>query len=385
MKHFVFRFFAISSIAFAVLLFGCSENQQTLPTVETSQIESIEPTTAQGGGVVTDNGGLPVTQRGVCWSTSENPTTDQNEGLTIDSLGMGEFTSQLFNLLPNTKYYVRAYAQNSIGTAYGDTVSFITLPAPPLAPDNHHMLLGNPSSASPDEVNENDFLMEKKQYHLSYNNSTRTANWVSWHLNTSYLGSTPRQDDFRADYTLPSQWYRVDDRAYSGSGFDRGHICPSADRTLTITDNSATFLMTNMMPQAPNNNRITWAQLESYCRSLVVSGKELFIVAGPHGQGGEGSNGYAETVNQGNVVVPSNTWKIILVLDNGDNDLARINQNTRTIAIVMPNTQTANTKKWYEYRVSIDEVEQLTGFDFLTNVPDDIQQVIESSVDNTAI
>ena len=143
--------------------------------------------------------------------------------------------------------------------------------------------------------------------------------------------------------------------------------------------------MTNMMPQSPNNNRITWAALETYCRNLAKSGKELYIVAGPHGQGGTGSNGYAETIDNDNIVVPSTTWKIIVVLNNGDNDLERINTNTRVIAVIMPNTQDVNNYKWYDYRVSVNDVEELTGFDFLSNVSTSIQEVIEAVVDNVPI
>jgi endonuclease G len=71
---------------------------------------------------------------------------------------------------------------------------------------------------------------------------------VSWHLATNWIGSAARQDDFRADPNLPAGWYRPGATSYSGSGFDRGHKCPSADRTSSVADNSATFLMSNMMP-----------------------------------------------------------------------------------------------------------------------------------------
>jgi endonuclease G len=75
---------------------------------------------------------------------------------------------------------------------------------------------------------------------------------VSWHLSSSWLGSAARQNDFRADTTLPSGWYQVQATDYSGSGFDRGHMCPSADRTITVTDNSATSWMTNGLPITEN-------------------------------------------------------------------------------------------------------------------------------------
>ncbi|MEJ7664361.1 MAG: DNA/RNA non-specific endonuclease [Hymenobacter sp.] len=77
--------------------------------------------------------------------------------------------------------------------------------------------------------------------------------WTSWHVGRADLGqNAPRQNDFRADPALPRQFLPGDARrATSGSGFDKGHNCPSGDRTATLDDNSATFLMTNMVPQAP--------------------------------------------------------------------------------------------------------------------------------------
>ena len=96
----------------------------TLPTVITSSITDITPTTATCGGNVTYNGNAAVTARGVCWSTSNNPTV--YDSYTEDGTGTGVYTSSITGLIPNTTYYVRAYATNSFGTAYGDEVSFTT-------------------------------------------------------------------------------------------------------------------------------------------------------------------------------------------------------------------------------------------------------------------
>jgi hypothetical protein len=98
---------------------------QTLPTVTTDDVSSISFTSASGGGNVASDGKAAVTARGVCWSTSENPTIDDNH--TTDGSGTGSFSSSLTNLTPNTVYFVRAYATNSVGTAYGNEVSFETL------------------------------------------------------------------------------------------------------------------------------------------------------------------------------------------------------------------------------------------------------------------
>jgi endonuclease G len=215
--------------------------------------------------------------------------------------------------------------------------------------------------------------MVKPQYAMAYHRDRGTPNWVSWHLDSSWLGTTPRQDDFRADTTLPSGWYRVLGTDYSGSGYDRGHMTPSADRTKTVADNSSTFLMTNMIPQLPANNQGPWANLETYCRTLVSSGNELYIVSGPYGTQG--------TIASGHVTVPSQTWNVIIVLPSGTNDAARVTTSTRVIAVIMPNSGTINSD-WRTYRVSVDQVEALTGYDFFASAPDAAENLIEALVDN---
>ena len=240
------------------------------------------------------------------------------------------------------------------------------------------MLLGNPSKAA--TSNATNYLLDKGYYILSYNNSTRIANWVSWHLDANAIGTADRQDDFRPDTNLPSSWYKVDDSSYSGSGFDRGHNCPSADRTSSVAANSATFFMTNMIPQAPNNNRQTWANLEDYARTLVAAGNEVYIVMGTSGSGGTGSNGYATTIDQGHIVVPAYIWKVLLVIPQGNNDLARINSSTRVIAVNTPNSQSISSN-WRNYRTSVNAIEQATGYDLLSSLPESLQTVLEVKVD----
>jgi len=87
------------------------------------------------------------------------------------------------------------------------------------------------------------------------------------------------------------------------------------------------------------------------------------------------------TVGNG-VVVPSKTWKVIVVLPTGNNDVNRVTTTTRVIAVLMPNDQTASSQPWGNYRVSVDSLESMLGYDFLSAVPTSIQNAIESSVDN---
>ncbi|MBC1218559.1 DNA/RNA non-specific endonuclease [Nostoc sp. UCD121] len=251
------------------------------------------------------------------------------------------------------------------------------LQATPIVPTkpstSANLLLGNPSNAVALVDTPDNYLLVKTQYVVSYNRSKGTPNWASWQLNKSWLGKAERQDNFRPDNTLPAGWVRITPSMYSGSGYDRGHIVPSADRSLTVEDNSSTFLMTNMMPQTPDNNRNTWGNLEDYCRELVSQGKELYIVAGPFGSLGEPL--------KGKVTVPKSTWKIVVVLDNPGSGLNGITASTRVIAVNIPNEQEINND-WRAYKVSVDQLENLTGYDFLSNISPNIQEVIESKVDN---
>ena len=244
-----------------------------------------------------------------------------------------------------------------------------------------HLLLGNPSNATSSISNSENFLIEKKQYCLSYNNSKHIANWVSWHLSKEDLGQANRTNYFKSDSTLPPNWYQVKYADYTNSGFDRGHLCPSADRTSNDADNSATFLMTNIVPQAPKINSYTWLQLESYCRKIVNEGSELYIITGTYGRGGTGGNGFADSIRH-NIIVPSELWKIVVVLPQGTNDLNRINVTTRVIAVLIPNDQSASNKSWTSYRVTINKIEDITGFDFLSNVPAPIQDILEQRTDS---
>jgi endonuclease G, mitochondrial len=251
----------------------------------------------------------------------------------------------------------------------------------PTSNSSIHLSLGNPSAATSEVSNPANYLMVKPQYALSYHRDRGIPNWVSWHLDKSYLGSIPRQDDFRADPTLPEGWDRVQATDYSGSGFDRGHNIPSADRTKTVTDNSATFLMTNIIPQAPLNNQETWVGLESYCRTLVNAGNELYIIMGNYGVGGSGSAGAKNTIAGGKVTVPSRIWKVVVVLPVGAEDVSRVTASTRVIAVDTPNSNDVSSL-WGAYRTSVDALEAATGYDLLSALPPSVQAALETRIDN---
>ena len=261
--------------------------------------------------------------------------------------------------------------------------------APPY-PASVHLTMGNPSNAVTDINVPNNYLMSKPEMAISYNRDFGRPNWVSWHLTDEWNGSLPRNDTFRADPAVPPTWYRVLGSDFSFSGFDRGHMTPNADRDNqnSIPINQATYLMTNMVAQAPDNNQGPWANFENYLRSLLPA-DELYIVSGPYGVGGTGSNGFAMTIDSGHVTVPEKTWKVVLVLPKatGD-DVARVTAQTRTIAVIMPNTQgirTNDPNDWQTYITTVDAVEALTGYDFFSNVPTAIQASIEGGTNGTNV
>ncbi len=193
------------------------------------------------------------------------------------------------------------------------------------------------------------------------------------------MGTLARVDTFRPDPAVLPTWYRVQAIDYSNSGFDRGHMTPNADRDkeTSIPINQATFLMSNMVAQSPDMNQGPWADLENFLRTLLPA-NEVYIVAGPAGSGGTGSAGFATTIANGHVAVPSSTWKVVLVIPKGENDISRVAAGTRTIAVNMPNIQGIRTVQWETYLTTVDAVESLTGYDFFANVPDAIENAIEA-------
>jgi endonuclease G len=251
--------------------------------------------------------------------------------------------------------------------------------------DNTNMALGNPSQATADPKNKNNFLIEKSKYVLSYNNSKRGPNWVSWHLGSSDIGKIPRLDAFRPDPTLPRGYTIVTPNDYTTpkgadgkAKYDRGHMCPSKDRTDTEENNCATFYMTNMLPQTPDLNRHVWQALEADSQTLALSGFELYVIAGGHG--------FIESIGKSKkVAAPKRFWKIIVVLPEGNNDLKRIDKNTRVIAVDMPNKQGIAKDPWQKYRVTVRDIEKATGFNFLSNVSKEIQDAIEIKKDSGKI
>lgn len=236
-----------------------------------------------------------------------------------------------------------------------------------------YLALGNPSAAASSESYPDNYLLVNTAYALSYNSAKGTANWVAWRIAESDFGETDRQNNFRPDQNLPKNFTRVTPADYTGSGFDRGHMCPSADRSSSPEANSLTFLMTNMVPQTGDLNRNVWEELETYSRNLVKKGKvDLYVVAGVYGEKGKLKK---------KITVPTNCWKIIVAVPQGAN-ASVINSETHVIAVDIPNVTGIAKEDWRQFRTTVRAVEQKTGYNFMSNLPQELQNTLETRLDN---
>lgn len=220
-------------------------------------------------------------------------------------------------------------------------------------------------------------LVAKEQYVLSYNAQRKVPNWVSWELNAVYFGGAIRSDGgWRSDSDLPSGTDQAYDSDYAKSGYDRGHLCAAADRSRTEEDNKSTFTLSNAVPQAHNVNTGPWQAFERYLQDEALMGREVFVVAG-------GVFSAHDAVIGRDVHVPGATWKVAVVLDLLSSRAPDVTQDTRVIAVMIENDDEAVDRQadWRDYRVSVRDVEQHTGFDLLSDVDADVQDAIEVLVD----
>src|ERR1035437_5143670 len=153
--------------------------------------------------------------------------------------------------------------------------------------------------------------------------------WASWDLTAGDVGSSGRSTTYYTDTNLPPNFYRVTTTDYNGVGninFNRGHLCPSEDRTDNTTNNKIVFFMSNIMPQSALNNQGVWGNFEDFCRTQSNTSEVLIICGGS----GFGTN----TLPSGKASIPSNTWKIAVCVPlGGGTALSRIAITNRVIAI----------------------------------------------------
>jgi len=225
--------------------------------------------------------------------------------------------------------------------------------------DNEHILFGYPGTDGT--------ILNRKGYVLSHNNEKKVADWVSYHLKDTYLVKKVRRtNNYRADPDL-SKGQRSELEDYRGSGYDRGHLAPAGDMTRNKVVMSESFLLSNMAPQVGVGfNRGIWEELESKVREWARERKNLYIITGPIY-----SNSDYETIGPNRVAVPTHFYKIVVSRTESGEDL-------NAIAFILPNKRISSSLPG-KFITTIDEVERLTGLDFLHELEDGIEEGLESS------
>ncbi len=241
------------------------------------------------------------------------------------------------------------------------------------------MQLGNPSGATADTNNHDHFLVQRAVEALDYSDHLGEPVWASWDLTAADVGSASRSSSYFTDTNLPSDFYHVTTTDYNGVGnidFNRGHLCPSEDRTDNLQDNDAVFFMSNIMPQSGPNNQGVWANFESFCRALAQT-NELLITCGPSGFG-------TSKLPSGRAYMPSNTWKIVVVVPLGNGTaLSRLTASNRVISISVPNVTNGLSSSWQTYLTSAHRIELDTGFTFFSAAPNVLSAAYRAKVDGS--
>jgi endonuclease G len=239
------------------------------------------------------------------------------------------------------------------------------------------MQLGNPSGALADTNNHAHYLIQRTVEAIDYSDNLGGPVWASWDLTAGDVGGSGRNSTYYTDTNLPPNFYRVTSTDYNGVGtnnFNRGHLCPSDDRTDSTNDNKLVFFMSNIMPQSALNNQGVWGNFEDYCRSLLTT-NELLIICGPGGFG-------TRTIPSGKAYIGSNTWKVVVCVPLGGGTAAgRINTATRVIAVSIPNVTNGLSSTWQTYVTSPAQIEQDTGFTFFTALNTNLAGVLRAEVD----
>lgn len=236
-----------------------------------------------------------------------------------------------------------------------------------------HTTLGLPEAATPtDPVHA---LIVKSQYVTSYDSTKKNPRWVSWELTPKWLGSADRSDSWSTDRDLATGIPQAVNSDFTNSGFQRGHLCPSADRTKNDSDNRSTFVFTNAVPQTGESNGSTWLSLEYEERALAkVTNNHVFVVAGSIYEG------TPKKIGNG-VRVPSSMFKIVVVMQGARPLPSEVTAATRVIAVEIPNTTTVSGN-FRRYRTSIEAIEQKTGFHLLSDVDPAVHAALAPQVDS---
>ncbi|GAY27458.1 dNA/RNA non-specific endonuclease [Prevotella sp. MGM1] len=207
-------------------------------------------------------------------------------------------------------------------------------------------------------------ILRRTAYTVSYNKDTRLPNWVAWNLTADHTDGPFKRAGlkFREDVDVPEP--RATDRDYYNSGYDRGHMCPSADCKWCEAAQSESFLFTNACPQVQGLNSGDWNEMEIMCRRWAEKYGSLYIVCGPILYDGK-----HKRIGKSKVAVPDAFFKVVL----------RLGDNPSAIGFIYKN-MSGNRPKG-DYVNTVDEVERITGYDFFPALPDDIETVVEADAD----
>lgn len=204
-------------------------------------------------------------------------------------------------------------------------------------------------------------LLRYKGMTVSFNPETHQPNYVAWELLGSEAeGDEPRSNDFQADPDVNGSATPED---YRHTGYDRGHMAPAGDMKWDPEAMRESFLMTNMCPQAPELNRGAWKKLEEKCRARAMADSAIVIVCGPIFDRPEPSMRLGST----GVAVPDRFFKVVLMPYGAE---------PSAIGFIMPNGSVPGGMQ--THAVTVDSVEAVTGFDFFSALPDDVEAAVES-------
>ena len=207
-----------------------------------------------------------------------------------------------------------------------------------------------------------EMILKRKSYVVSYNKKTLQPNWVAWHLTAAHAdGQIERSSGFKEDKEVPEPRATLED--YKKSGWSRGHMCPAGDNKWDEHSMKETFLLTNICPQNSKLNSGLWNSLEMDCRQWAKEYGDIYIVCGP-----VFTNKEHETIGKNKVVVPEAFFKVVLCM----------NGKPKAFGIIVRNTE-GNKKKDLYYN-SVNQVERITGIDFFTALPDEIEEKVEAEV-----
>lgn len=224
-----------------------------------------------------------------------------------------------------------------------------------LIPPANDLLTVRTASGIPEQ------LIEYTGMEVSFNSDTHEPNWVAWELlGSETQGDTRRHSQF---YTDPDVEGCARTEDYRGSGYDRGHMAPAGDMKWSAQAMKESFYLTNICPQNGDLNRGAWNKLEEKCRQRAVTDSALIVIAGPVFRPGEG----VQRIGVTGVAVPRHFFKVVL---------SPYAEPPYAIGFVMPNWPTPGGMQ--AYAVTVDSVETLTGFDFFSALPDELETKLES-------